>query len=168
MFLSIRQCAEHMTLLRRLKVKVTFLGHVIYPSIRIPSIPPNFLFIELQFNFTQMLLTVRQCVEHMTQLPRLNVKDPDKVKGLIIKFVYATYRLKPFVRFSLTFTQGDFILLFSSVLLLGTRQSRNQIYWNICAGLPQLTLSQRFCGQNNYMTCFGEPSGSVKECLTRD
>ena len=40
MFLSVQQCAEPMTLLRRLKVKVTLQGHVIYPSIFVCSISP--------------------------------------------------------------------------------------------------------------------------------
>ena len=72
MFLSTRGCAEHMTQLPRLKVKVTCQGHVIYPSIRVRSIPPE-SFERFSLNFTQMFLSVRRCAEHMTQLLRLKV-----------------------------------------------------------------------------------------------
>ena len=72
MFLSERPCAEPMTKLSRLKVKVTLQDHVIYPSIRVRSISPKPLD-RFSLNFSQMFLLVRQCAEHMTQLPRLKV-----------------------------------------------------------------------------------------------
>ena len=55
MFLSVRRCAEHMTRLPSLKVKVTSQGHVIYPSMRIRSISPE-PFERFSLNLTQMLL----------------------------------------------------------------------------------------------------------------
>ena len=121
MFLPVRRCAEHMTQLPKLKVKVvgqgqriypsilgrlhiswTFQavfntlhpnvplsvtmcrtydsamqtqgqGHVICPSIRVRSISPK-TFERFSLNFTQMFLLERRCAEHMPQLHRLMVK----------------------------------------------------------------------------------------------
>ena len=67
MFLTVKQCAGLMTRLRRLKVKVTLHGHVIYPSICVRSISPE-PFERFSLNFTQMFLRVIQCAEPMTQL----------------------------------------------------------------------------------------------------
>ena len=86
MILSVRRCAEHMTKLPRLKVIGQ--GHVIYPSIRVRSIPPK-SFEWFSLNFTQMFLAVIQCAEHMTQLPRLKVND------LRLNFVSAPYLRNP-------------------------------------------------------------------------
>ena len=72
MFLSVRQCVEHMTQLPRLTVKVTGQGNVIYPSVCVGCISPESLE-RLSANFAQMFLSVRRCVAHMTQLPRLKV-----------------------------------------------------------------------------------------------
>ena len=104
-FLSVRGCAEVMTRLHRLQVKVTLQGHVIYPSIRVRSI---FLesFERFSLNFTQMFLSVRRCAEHMTQLPRLKVK----VKGFTLEFRVCSISLKPFGRCPLNLT-----LMFLSV-----------------------------------------------------
>ena len=96
MFLSVRQCAEHMTQLPRLKV--TGQGHVIYPSIRVRSISPA-SFERFSLNFTQMFLSVRRCAEHMTQLPRL------KVKGFTIEFCVRSISPEPLGQFSFNFTQ---------------------------------------------------------------
>ena len=59
MFLSVTRCAEPMTRLHRLKVKVTLQNHVIYPSIHVRSISPE-PFERFLVNFTQMFLSVRQ------------------------------------------------------------------------------------------------------------
>ena len=72
MFLSMRQHAELMAWLHRLKVNVRLQGIVIYPSIHVRSISPE-PFERFSLNFTQLFLLVRWCAEHMTQLPRLNV-----------------------------------------------------------------------------------------------
>ena len=72
-FLLVKRCAEPMTRLHILNVKVTLQGNVIYPSIRVRSISPE-PFEVFSLNFTQMFLSVRRCAEHITQLPRLNVK----------------------------------------------------------------------------------------------
>ena len=56
MLLSVRRCAEHMTQLPRLKV--TDQGHVVYPSIRVPSISHE-SFERFSLNFTQTV-----CREH--------------------------------------------------------------------------------------------------------
>ena len=74
MFLLVRRCAEIMTRLQRLNVKVTFQkGHVIYyPSICVRSISPEY-FERFSLNFTQIFLSVRWCAETMTQLRRLKV-----------------------------------------------------------------------------------------------
>ena len=58
MFLSVRQYAEPMTRLRRLKVKVTFQSRGIYLLIRGRSISPK-PFERFSLNFTQMFLSVR-------------------------------------------------------------------------------------------------------------
>ena len=68
-----RECAEVMTQLHRLQVKVTLHGHVIYPLIHVRSIFPE-TFERFSLNFTQMLLSVRRRAEHIAQLPRLKVK----------------------------------------------------------------------------------------------
>ena len=73
MFLSVRQCAKHMTQPPRLMFKVTGQGHVSYTSICVPSISPE-SFEGFSLKFTQMFLSVRWCAEPMTQLPRLKVK----------------------------------------------------------------------------------------------
>ena len=54
------------------RLKVTGQGHVVYPSIRVCSISPESLE-RFSLNFSQMLLSVRGCAEHMPQLPRLKV-----------------------------------------------------------------------------------------------
>ena len=77
-----------MTQLPRLKVKVTGHGHMIYPSIRVRSISPE-SFERFSLNFTQMFLSMRQCAEHMTQLPRLKVTGQGNVITLQLG-----YRLK--------------------------------------------------------------------------
>ena len=55
MVLSVRRCAEHMTQLPRIKVKVICRAHVIYPSIRVRSISPE-PFQQFLLNLTQMVL----------------------------------------------------------------------------------------------------------------
>ena len=91
MFLSVRQCAEVITRLHRLKVKVTLQGHVIYPSIRVRSIFAE-SFEQFSLNFTQMFLPV------MTQLPRLKVKVT--CQGIILEFRVRSISPGPFGRFS--------------------------------------------------------------------
>ena len=68
MFLLVRRCAEHMTQLPRLKVKVKRFTL----EFRVRFISPEPLG-RFSLNFTQMFLLVRQCAEHMTQLPGLKV-----------------------------------------------------------------------------------------------
>ena len=89
-----------MTQLSRVKVKVTLQGHVIYLSIRVCSIYPK-PFDRFSLNFTQMFLLVRQCAEHMTQLPRLNVKATGQGHGLILEFHIGSTSPEPFWQFSL-------------------------------------------------------------------
>ena len=68
MSLSVRRCAEPMNRVCRLKVKVSFHGHGIYPlQFHICSISPE-PFERFSLNFTQMFLSTRRCAEHMTQL----------------------------------------------------------------------------------------------------
>ena len=98
MSLSVRRCAEYITQLPRLKVKVTGQGHVIYPSIRVCSISPA-SFERFSLNFTQMFLSVRRCAEHITQLPRL------KVKGFTLEFRVRSVSPEPLGQFQLNFTQ---------------------------------------------------------------
>ena len=63
-----------MTRLRRLKIKITIQGHVIYPTIRFRSIFPESRK-RFSLSFTQFFLSERRYAEHMTQLPKLKVKD---------------------------------------------------------------------------------------------
>ena len=81
MFLSVRQYAQRMTQLPRLKVKFTGQGHVIYLSIRPRPISPE-SFERFALNLTQMFLSVRWCAEHMTQLPRFKVKVTGQGQGI--------------------------------------------------------------------------------------
>ena len=73
MSLSVRQCAEVMTRVCRLKVKVNFQGHWIYPlQFPVRSISPE-PFERFSSNFTQTFISARRCAEHMTQLLSLQV-----------------------------------------------------------------------------------------------
>ena len=81
-----------MTLLDRLKVKVTIQGHSIYPSICVHSISPK-LFERVSFNFIQMFLLVRQCAEHMTPPNWLKVKITGQGQGSILEF--GVYSISP-------------------------------------------------------------------------
>ena len=77
MFLSVRRCAEPITLLRRLKVTVQ--GHEFYPLVScrlLNFVPTPYLMNPEWFslNFTQIFLSVRRCAEPMTQLHRLEVR----------------------------------------------------------------------------------------------
>ena len=82
MFLSVKQCAEPITRLCWLGVKVTLQGHVIYPSICVCSVSPK-PFERFSLNFTQMFPLVSRCAEHMTQLPWLKVK----VSGFCVRSI---------------------------------------------------------------------------------
>ena len=73
MSLLVRRCAESMNRVCRLKVKVNFQGHGIYPiQFPVRSISPK-AFERFAFNFTQMFLSARRCAENMFQLWRLKV-----------------------------------------------------------------------------------------------
>ena len=73
MSLSVRRCAEPMNRICRFKVKVIFQGHGIYPL----QLPVRFIspepFERFSLNLTQMFLSARRCIEHMTQLWSLEV-----------------------------------------------------------------------------------------------
>ena len=99
-FLSVRWCAEPMTRLHRLTVKVTLHFHVIFFSIRVCSISPK-PFEQFSSNFTKMFLLERWHAEHMAQLPRPKVK----VRGFTLEFCICSISTEPFWRFSLNFTQ---------------------------------------------------------------
>ena len=100
MFLSVKRCAEPMTQLCRLKVKVTLLGNAVYPSICVSSISPKPLE-GFSLKFTQIFLLVRRCAELITQLPRLKVKVTDQGLEFCVHFISP----EPFRRFSLDVTQ---------------------------------------------------------------
>ena len=101
MFLSVRRFAEPMTWLRRLKVKVTLQGYVIYASVRVRSISPE-PFERFSLKFTQMFLSVRQFAEPMTWLRRLKVKVT--LQGYVIYPSVCVRSISP-EPFSLKFTQ---------------------------------------------------------------
>ena len=75
MFLLVGQCVVvfFFNLLRRLKVKVTLQGHVLYPSIYVRFIYPNHSG-RFYLNFTQMFISVSLFAEPVTLLCKLNVK----------------------------------------------------------------------------------------------
>ena len=98
MFLSVRQCAEHITQLLRLKV--TVMGFTLEFCFR--SISPE-SFEGLSFKFTQMFVSVRRCAEPMTRLPRLKVTLQGHVIYTLIHF--HSISPEPFEQFSLNFTQ---------------------------------------------------------------
>ena len=116
MFLSVRQCAEFMTRVHILKVNVTLQGHVIYPSIRLCYIYPKY-FERFSLNFTQMFLSVRQCAEQMTKLPR--VKVTGQGQGITFEFRVRSIYPESFERFSLNFTQ----------VILSVRRCAEPITW---------------------------------------
>ena len=99
--LSISQeplCRFSLNFSPRFKVKVTGQGSVVYPSICVHSISSE-SFVQFSLIFTQMFFSVRQCAEHMTQLPRL------KVKGFTLEFCVLSISPEPLGWFSLNFTQ---------------------------------------------------------------
>ena len=65
MFVPVRQCAKVMTRLRKLNVKITLQGHVMYPSMcaRFMSTEP---FERFSLSIIQLILSVRRCAEPMT------------------------------------------------------------------------------------------------------
>ena len=100
--ISVRRCAEPMIWVCRLKVKVNFQGHGIYP-LQFPacSISPE-LFERFSLNVTLMFLSVRRYVDHMTQLCSLEISITIKVMG----FTFCCYiSHEPFESFSLNLTQ---------------------------------------------------------------
>ena len=96
MFLSARRCAETMTQLRRLKVKVPHQGHVIYPSICVRSISPE-PFERFSLNFTQMFLSDDV---HNQRLSYTDSMSHFKVMGFTLEFRVRSRFPQPFVRFS--------------------------------------------------------------------
>ena len=100
MFLSMRWCAEPITVLHRHKIKVILQGHMIYPSIVVRSISPE-SFERFSLNFTQFFLSVRRRAEHLTQLTWLKVKDTGQKQGIYLWIPVSA----PYWRFSLNFTQ---------------------------------------------------------------
>ena len=91
--ISVRRCAEPMIWVCRLKVKVNFQGHGIYPlQFPVRSISPE-LFERFSLNLTLMFLSVRRYVDHMTQLCSLEVSVTVKVMGFTLA---ATYLMNPF------------------------------------------------------------------------
>ena len=72
MFLSVRQCAESMTQLPRLKVKSQFKVIGFNLEFHIRSISPHPVE-RFSLNFGEMLISVIWCAEPGTQLPRVKV-----------------------------------------------------------------------------------------------
>ena len=87
----------------RCKANATFQDHVIYNSIRVRSISPE-SFERLSLNFTQMILSVRRCAEHMTQLS-YDSRSQVRVKGFTLEFRVCSISPEPFRRISLHFIQ---------------------------------------------------------------
>ena len=105
MILSVRQCVLHISRLRRLKVKVTLQGHVIYLSIRVRSISPE-PFERFSLIFIQMFLSMRQCaVEPIIWLGRLNVKVTLQVHVIYSSIRVRSVNPETFGRYSFNFTQ---------------------------------------------------------------
>ena len=104
MFLSVRRCAEFMTRLPRIKVKVTSQDHVIYPSICVRSMSPE-SFERFSLNFTQMFLSVIRCAEPMTRLHKLKVKVTLQSHGIYPSIHVRFISPELFERFSLNFIQ---------------------------------------------------------------
>ena len=127
MSLSVRRCAEHMTRLRRNKVKVTLQGHVINPLILVRSISPE-PFERFSLNFTKMFLSVRRCAEPMTQLRRLNVKVTLQGHGIYPLISCRSISPQPFVRFSLNITQMFLFSEFVCTIYDSARQTQCQCH----------------------------------------
>ena len=117
MFLSVSYCAELITRLCKLNVKVTLQGHVIYPPFCVHSTSPK-TFERFSLNFTQMFLSVMRCAKPMTQLCRLKVAL--QCHG-IYPLIYCPFPSpKQFASFSLTITQ-----MFLSVSWLKNPKSKS-------------------------------------------
>ena len=82
MSLSVRRCAEPINMVCRLKVKVNFQGHGIYPL----RFPVRSIFHEpferFSLNFTQIFLLARRCAEHMPQRWILEVNVTVQGQGI--------------------------------------------------------------------------------------
>ena len=94
MFLSVRRCAELMTRLHRLKIKVTLQSHGFTLQNRVRSISTDLF----SLNFTQMFLSVTQIQGQ---------GHTSKSWNLPLNFV-SFKSPQPFVRFSLNITQMFF------------------------------------------------------------
>ena len=77
MFISVRRCAEPMTQLRRLKVRVTVTGNGIWHpyllQLRVCSISHQTLE-GLSLHFDKMFSSVRGCAKHIAQSCKLKAK----------------------------------------------------------------------------------------------
>ena len=104
-FLSVRRCAEFITRLHRLKIKVTLQDHVIYPSIHGHPISPRY-FEQFSINFTRMFLSMKRCAEqNMIQLPRLNVKVTGEGHVIYPSICVRSISPESFELFTSNFTQ---------------------------------------------------------------
>ena len=79
MFNSVRRCAEPMTQLRRLKVRVTVTGNGL--QLRVCSISPQTLE-DLSFHFDKMFSFVRGCAKHIAQSCKLKAKVTVEGNGI--------------------------------------------------------------------------------------
>ena len=103
---QVRQCAEPMTQLHRLKVR-SWEGFTL--QFRVCSISPE-PFERFSLNITQMFLLVRRCAESMTQLCRLKVMVTLQGQGITIHFHVHSISPEPFERFSLYPPQTLFVV----------------------------------------------------------
>ena len=96
MFLSVRQYAEPMFPLHRLKIKVTLHGHGIYSSIRFSSIFSE-PFKQFSFTFTQMFLSVRWCGDSITHPHRFELRFILQVQEFTLNFCVCSITTESFV-----------------------------------------------------------------------
>ena len=97
MSLSVRQCAEPINQVCRLKVN--FQGHGIYPY-PVCYISPE-PFKSWSSNFTQILPSVRLCAVPITQLGTVKVKVTLQGNGISLRFRVHSFSSKSFARISL-------------------------------------------------------------------
>ena len=130
MFLSIRQCTNHMAQLPRLKVKVTCQGQGYNFEFCVRCIYLWTLWVII-INLIQMFLSVKRCAGPMNWLCRLKVKSHFKDMWFALQFVSAPYLLNLLNDFHLTSTRCSFLWANDSAI-----QDRGQCFTSRSRELP--------------------------------
>ena len=98
MFLSVSSCAEPMTWLCKLNVKVTLQCHVIYPLWCVQSTSRK-LFDQFSLNFNQMFFSVMRCANQWLSYADSISRSPFNVMGFGIEFGVPSHLLNHLLDF---------------------------------------------------------------------